>query len=652
FSEHERQEILRNIEHNMYLSLGLGYGIGYIFLLLSEETRKKIFDKAERNHALMQGLGRGLGSTFGYLDTNLQQKIISKAEQDSKFAEGLGYGLGYAFPYLANETQQQFFYNGQLRNDGITRGLGTGLGTIFTYLAPELQNQIFARAEQNHHFANGLGRGLGWIFTYISQTIQKDIQKRAEHNLDLAKGLGHTLGQILDYPQQNQFLNDGFCKNSSFLLGFASGTGTVFSSYSEEKQKELIGKAVDTHYAEGLGYGLGQSYPFFSEELSLNLLEQAEQYPELVKSLAFSIGQIFVYLDVDLRDHVLIYAQNDSKGKFAEGLSDALGHVFPSLDSRLQEKLLSIANTNQRFATGLGTGIGHSFSYLDNIARSYLLEAAEKNQHFASGLGFAFGNSLISFSPQLQEEILIAAEKKNCKFLTSFRESMPSNLGYCDENLRDRISKVMGIQLPSIDYTPEINVPITKSSFSSRYDEFLLPNSAMKPQVLWSNEWSTSNEEVSFSGQRLNCCVCFIDMIGSTKVAAQLNGSQVSKYYSIFLNAMATIARNFGARIIKNAGDALIYYFPRTSNRSDTDSFQNVVDCGVTIIAAHPIINAILQSEKLPPMNYRISVDYGEVHLAKSTSSQSDDLFGATVNMCAKINSKAKANGMVIGENL
>jgi hypothetical protein len=40
------------------------------------------------------------------------------------------------------------------------------------------------------------------------------------------------------------------------------------------------------------------------------------------------------------------------------------------------------------------------------------------------------------------------------------------------------------------------------------------------------------------------------------------------------------------------------------------------------------------------------------VAVAKSKSSQSDDLFGSAMNLCAKINSKAPANGMVIGEDL
>jgi CheY-like chemotaxis protein len=68
---------------------------------------------------------------------------------------------------------------------------------------------------------------------------------------------------------------------------------------------------------------------------------------------------------------------------------------------------------------------------------------------------------------------------------------------------------------------------------------------------------------------------------------------------------------------------------------------------------AHHTLNTKLQEENLPFLDYRISADYGAgVQFAKSISSQSDDIFGSTVNMCAKINSKAPANGMVIGNDL
>lgn len=115
---------------------------------------------------------------------------------------------------------------------------------------------------------------------------------------------------------------------------------------------------------------------------------------------------------------------------------------------------------------------------------------------------------------------------------------------------------------------------------------------------------------------------------------------------------MATIVRNFGAKIIKNAGDCLIYYFPATSDSADRIAFNDVLECCLTMIEAHRFVNSKLSEEGLPPVNYRISADYGMVAIARSVSSGSDDLFGSTMNRCAKINSKAQDNSMVIGNDL
>ena len=42
--------------------------------------------------------------------------------------------------------------------------------------------------------------------------------------------------------------------------------------------------------------------------------------------------------------------EGDSYDIFAEGLGDGLGHNFPSLTSRLQERILIIAKENSLFA--------------------------------------------------------------------------------------------------------------------------------------------------------------------------------------------------------------------------------------------------------------------------------------------------------------
>ena len=116
---------------------------------------------------------------------------------------------------------------------------------------------------------------------------------------------------------------------------------------------------------------------------------------------------------------------------------------------------------------------------------------------------------------------------------------------------------------------------------------------------------------------------------------------------------MAAIARDFDATVIKNTGDSVIYYFPKTKDFSNVSAFKSVYECGLTMISVNPIINAKLQKEEgLPNLSYRISADYGRVEVARSLTSTSEDLFGPTVNLCAKINSKSQPNGMVIGNNL
>lgn len=127
------------------------------------------------------------------------------------------------------------------------------------------------------------------------------------------------------------------------------------------------------------------------------------------------------------------------------------------------------------------------------------------------------------------------------------------------------------------------------------------------------------------------------------------NSKDIRKYYSIFINTMATVSANFGAKIVKNIGDSVMYYFPRTADPSNKHAFKNVLECCVTMSAANSAIHDKLKEEHLPPMQYRISADYGKVQIAATKTSQGDDLFGSTVNLCAKINKIAQPSAILIG---
>jgi two-component system, OmpR family, response regulator ChvI len=163
-----------------------------------------------------------------------------------------------------------------------------------------------------------------------------------------------------------------------------------------------------------------------------------------------------------------------------------------------------------------------------------------------------------------------------------------------------------------------------------------------------------ATDEISFTTGSQSYCVCFVSMLDSTETTFTITDpDKIRRYYSIFINTMATIARNFDAKVIKNTGTSVIYYFPKTSNSYSLSAFRDVIECGVTMMAANKVINMKLKEEGLPPMHYKISADYGKVEVARSLSSpDTDDLFGSTMNVCAKINSMAPVNGMVIGSDL
>jgi CheY-like chemotaxis protein len=166
------------------------------------------------------------------------------------------------------------------------------------------------------------------------------------------------------------------------------------------------------------------------------------------------------------------------------------------------------------------------------------------------------------------------------------------------------------------------------------------------------NDHNVDDDELSFLFAR-NYCVLFVDIVDSTRITLGIDDSnKIRQYYSLFFSSISPIVRSFNAKVLKIIGDCLICYFPRTAELSDSIAFKSVLDCGSAIINASDIINANTKRKGLPSLQYRISADYGRVEIARSTYLGSEDLFGSTMNLCAKMNRMATRNGMVIGANL
>lgn len=177
---------------------------------------------------------------------------------------------------------------------------------------------------------------------------------------------------------------------------------------------------------------------------------------------------------------------------------------------------------------------------------------------------------------------------------------------------------------------------------------------SLKPdqEEITSKQDTIPDDVISFSETYKSYCVGVVDIVESTKITALLRESKMCRYYSVFLNTMSAIVKKHRGTVIKNIGDSLLYYFPETSDTSNSSALLDSLECGMDMIDAHNIINSRMYEKGLPKVNYRISSDHGMIMTAKSVNSFNEDIFGPTVNVCAKINSFAMPNTMVIGGDL
>ena len=101
-----------------------------------------------------------------------------------------------------------------------------------------------------------------------------------------------------------------------------------------------------------------------------------------------------------------------------------------------------------------------------------------------------------------------------------------------------------------------------------------------------------STKGIRFSGDSIKSCVGFIDLVDSTKnIITMDNLEAIRKYYSTFINSVSEIIKNYNGRVIKNIGDCLLFYFPKTSDSNNLELFKETIECGFKILDARQSVN-------------------------------------------------------------
>jgi class 3 adenylate cyclase len=719
--ETSRKQFVEFAAKHADIARGLGDGIGFLYSYFVNDLYNGHLERLfKKDPNFRNGIGRGMGRAYAYLTEQARTEAFRMARDDVEFATGLGEGLSTIYIYLDKEQKDLIMHLTKEEEDenGFSRGVGIGLGSMFSYFQDDLKNEILARVRNNNannsdndrQFSRGVGIGLGRHLLYLPEALWSNLFDLANNddnnstNPTFATGLGEGCG--LEFPRlpldiKNKLSSDMI--TDDFAFGVGLGIGNIISRLVDKKSvheetKRLFGKK-GSKFSEGFAMGFGSSSiaslllpdDYGSNEDDKNddgfllsqVLSEAQKDTEFARCFGFGLAHIFSILRDNIRFRIMeTIGRNED---FIVGLGTGLGYHLPLIGTRIVEEVI-ISIRSESFHRGLARGFVASFKYVSMPEALGILEYANTMPEYGMVLGENLAEMFASFDVDKQAAILDAIQR-NIEFSRTFSSAIERNMQYVSPLVQERIrilkENFSHLRNHNHDFqeqgiSDQETQPAVGEKDLNKHREIMtkrmfnnFPMVGLSTTSRHTN-WKIGKGEIAFLGKVQECCICFIDMISSTKISSNLSAAQLSRFYEIFLNGIAQIAENFSAKIVKNAGDALIFYFDNlqqqqqqqpllpqsydenNDNKSvkSTNNFKNVLDCCLTMSAANGVLNAKMLSERLPPIQYRISADYGEVSIAKSISSQSEDLFGSAMNICAKINSKAQPNGFVIGQML
>ena len=106
--------------------------------------------------------------------------------------------------------------------------------------------------------------------------------------------------------------------------------------------------------------------------------------------------------------------------------------------------------------------------------------------------------------------------------------------------------------------------------------------------------------------QKLDFAVMYVDLVGSTRMSTELTPDLLSRIITVFSQEVSYVIELFKGIVLKFVGDAVIGYFPSSSNLDD------IVSCGQAIIyIMRDSINPLLLQMGHTGMEVKVTSDHG-----------------------------------------
>lgn len=157
-------------------------------------------------------------------------------------------------------------------------------------------------------------------------------------------------------------------------------------------------------------------------------------------------------------------------------------------------------------------------------------------------------------------------------------------------------------------------------------------------------------------GRRLPMAVMFLDICGFSGRGMETTDEQdmTLRILNLFFTEMIRIAEEYGGTVEKNTGDGLMAYFEDNAGTPTEKGTKRAVTCALTMLAANEhLINPILRATPTKEIEFRISIEYGVVTIARLGPARrfnANVAIGTTANFASKMLRYAKSGDIVLGQ--
>ena len=153
---------------------------------------------------------------------------------------------------------------------------------------------------------------------------------------------------------------------------------------------------------------------------------------------------------------------------------------------------------------------------------------------------------------------------------------------------------------------------------------------------------------------KIDMMVLYVDLVGSTSMMLELPEEKIATIISSFAQEMANVIRQHNGYVLKFVGDAVIGYF--VAEQDSLIKADTAVDTAKSMITAiEKGINPILNQYDYPDLMVKIGIDFGNnlvVRYGGDKEKSPVDLMGPAMNIAAKIQSLARPNQILIGDDV